>query len=612
MARCRNVGLAFLLGLTLLSLTRAVDTDESFLDDSLADDDDPDAAAAEQPLGDDKAAEEKPDVPATIDPPGAEGATGYNAPARPAGALFFDDFQSGLDQWTSAAGASGRFAVGQGAKPTFVGDRGLIIPQKARSYALSAPIQGGDDISSGDFVVQYEVKLEDGMTCGGAYVKLPTDGFPGGAAFDNSVTYSLMFGPDKCGSTSKVHVIFQSLNPTTKEYVEHHLTSPPDVANTFDKKTHLYSLAVRSNGTVTLSIDGEVKKTAELDTDFEPPFQPAQEIDDKDDKQPEDWVTEQKIPDAEATKPDDWDEDAPEEIPDEDAKMPEGWLEDEELQVRDPAATKPDEWDDEEDGVWEAPMIANPKCEEVGCGPWMRPTKVNPAYKGKWNAPMIDNPSYVGEWKPRKIPNPAYYELEKPTILPVKAIGFEIWTMDQGVIFDNLLVGTDIDAAAALAAATFEKKSEKDKEAEKIEQEKADELAKKEASSPNARAKAVLGKLDAALSVVEGALAPLEGMLAKIGAEPIVDRLLDAGISRPLLMVVSAPLAIIMFMIVMMGGGKKESSAATEVDASVAKKKKEDITAADDDAADGDDVQAAGAEGGAEPTAVRRRRATAE
>lgn len=47
------------------------------------------------------------------------------------------------------------------------------------------------------------------------------------------------------------------------------------------------------------------------------------------------------------------------------------------------------------DGEWEAPQIANPKCESApGCGAWQRPTIDNPNYKGKWKAPMIDNPNY--------------------------------------------------------------------------------------------------------------------------------------------------------------------------------------------------------------------------
>ena len=43
-----------------------------------------------------------------------------------------------------------------------------------------------------------------------------------------------------------------------------------------------------------------------------------------------------RIPDPEASKPDDWDEDAPREILDEEAKKPEGWLDDEPEEVDDP------------------------------------------------------------------------------------------------------------------------------------------------------------------------------------------------------------------------------------------------------------------------------------
>ena len=37
-------------------------------------------------------------------------------------------------------------------------------------------------------------------------------------------------------------------------------------------------------------IDGESKKSGSIFDDFEPPFNPPAEIDDPDDKKPEDWV----------------------------------------------------------------------------------------------------------------------------------------------------------------------------------------------------------------------------------------------------------------------------------------------------------------------------------
>lgn len=552
----------------------------------------PDAAGKEE--------EKKPDIPAVINP---EGVTGnYNAPPMN-GVLFGENFQSGLARWTHAQGSSGRFQTGQGAKPTFPGDQALIIPQKARMYILSAPIEGLEEPSKGDLVIQYELKLEEGMTCGGAYVKLPTDGFPGGEKFDSTVKYSVMFGPDKCGATSKVHVIFQS------KLGEHHLTTPPDLANTFDKKTHLYTLVVKEDGTVTVSIDGEVKRTAKLSADFEPPFQPAKEIDDEKDSKPADWVDVKQISDPDAVHPpkEEWDDDAPKEIPDMDQEMPEGWKEDEPLQVRDPKAVKPEEWDEEEDGNWDAPMIPNPNCEETGCGTWIRPTKTNPDYKGKWKAPMIDNPAYIGEWGPRKVPNPDYFELEKEFLLPIRAVGFELWTMDQGVLFDNLWVGKNVEAASAYATLTWEKKKEAEEAREKEEKDAAEKKVKDAAKSPAATAQKALGKLDSALNALETGLRPIESWLAAIGAEPVLDKMIDAGVAKPLLVVVSVPLVIVMIMVVLMSGGGSKKP----VDSEAEKKKSDDASADDTSAADAsDDVQPAGNEGAAAPT-TRRRRGTA-
>ena len=47
-------------------------------------------------------------------------------------------------------------------------------------------------------------------------------------------------------------------------------------------------------------------------------------------------MDDKRIPDADAKKPDDWDEDAPYEILDEEAQKPEGWLDDEPLSTPDP------------------------------------------------------------------------------------------------------------------------------------------------------------------------------------------------------------------------------------------------------------------------------------
>ncbi|KAH9328343.1 hypothetical protein KI387_000451 [Taxus chinensis] len=350
-------------------------------------------------------------------------------------------------------------------------DYGLLVSEAARKYAIVKELPESVDLKDGSLVLQYEVRLQNGLECGGAYLKYlrPQEAGWKSKEFDNEAPYSIMFGPDKCGATNKVHFIYKHKNPKSGEYVEHHLKYPPSVPS--DKLTHVYTAIIKPDNELRLLIDGEEKKKANLlSDDFEPALIPPKTIPDLDDKKPEDWDERAKIPDPDATKPEDWDEDAPMEIEDLEATKPEGWLDDEPEEIDDPESTKPDDWDDEEDGEWEAPKIGNPKCEEApGCGEWKRPTKSNPAYKGKWYAPMIDNPKYKGIWKPQQIPNPDYFELEKPNLEPIAAIGIEIWTMQDGILFDNILIGQDEKVAEEYKEKTWKGKFSIEKEKQKLE-----------------------------------------------------------------------------------------------------------------------------------------------
>jgi calnexin len=169
-------------------------------------------------------------------------------------------------------------------------------------------------------VVQYEVKFQNGLECGGAYMKLLThDPSFDPSKLKDTTPYTIMFGPDKCGGNNKVHFIFRHKNPKTGEIEEKHLSSPP--AAVTEKKTTLYTLVVRPDQTFDILINNESVKKGSLLENFEPPVNPPKEIDDPEDKKPEDWVDEAKIRDPDATKPDDWDEDAPREILDEAATV---------------------------------------------------------------------------------------------------------------------------------------------------------------------------------------------------------------------------------------------------------------------------------------------------
>lgn len=166
-----------------------------------------------------------------------------------------------------------------------------------------------------------------------------------------------MFGPDRCGSTSKVHFIFRHANPITGEVEEKHLVAPP--APRITKVSTLYTLIVRWASLLILIIDflqliiirknrpdqsfeikinGESQKTGSLLTDFLPAVNPEAEIDDPTDSKPAEWVESPKIADVDAVKPADWDEDAPQYILDASAEIPADWLVDEPSVIPDPDA----------------------------------------------------------------------------------------------------------------------------------------------------------------------------------------------------------------------------------------------------------------------------------
>lgn len=188
-------------------------------------------------------------------------------------------------------------------------------------------------------------------------------------------------------------------------------------------------------------------------------------------------MEERRVRDPTDVKPADWDESQPEFIVDETAEKPADWLDDEPLQVPDPAAEPPADWDEEEYGPYEAPLVPNPRCEQVsGCGAWEKPLVRNPAYKGAYPYRTIPNPAYKGPWMPRIVANPEHYEETSPHNLPAAGgVAVEIWTMQAGLAFDNIVVTHDEKCAEAFADATFRVKQMKElgKEEERGEKRRA-------------------------------------------------------------------------------------------------------------------------------------------
>merc|ERR1712158_160088 len=284
-------------------------------------------------------------------------------------------------------------------------DKGIQTSQDAKFYALSSEFKPFSNKEK-PLVVQFTVKHEQNIDCGGGYAKL----------FDCSLDqtdmhgdspYLIMFGPDICGpGTKKVHVIFNYKG-------QNHLVKK-DIRCKDDVFTHLYTLIVQPDGSYEVLIDNESaqKGTLEDDWDFLPP------------------------------------------------KM-----------IKDPEAKKPEDWDDEMDGEWEPPMIDNPD------------------YKGEWKPRQIDNPDYKGKWVHPEIDNPEYNADDAKALGKfdeVCKIGFDLWQVKSGTIFDNILITDDVDEAKKIGDETWgvTKDAEKKMKDEQDEAEKAKAEAEAKEAEP--------------------------------------------------------------------------------------------------------------------------------
>merc|ERR1719190_129993 len=222
-----------------------------------------------------------------------------------------------------------------------------------------------------------------------------------------------MFGPDKCGYTKRTHLIFN--------YKGKNVLKKSDLSYKQENEgtSHLYTMILKPDNTVRVEIDQKKIYEGSIKEDWE--VLKPREISDPDDKKPDDWVDEKRMVDSEAKKPDDW--------------------------------------DDEEDGEWEAPM------------------KDNPAYKGDWHVKRISNPAYKGIREAKKIANPEYVDDDNLYKYDdFGFIGFDLWQVKGGTIFDNVIITDDVAEADA-----FSKKWKAVSEVETAKKKEEDDAKKAEA-----------------------------------------------------------------------------------------------------------------------------------
>jgi len=340
------------------------------------------------------------------------------------------------DRWVTAAD-SGKVDVTAG---DWFGDEeldaGLHTTQDAKFYHVSSTFPEFSNKDK-DLVLQFSVKHQQNIDCGGGYLKFFAAGVDQ-ALFNGDTDYNIMFGPDICGSNKKVHVIFNYNG-------ENHLIKTK-ISPESDELTHTYTLIVKPDQTYEVKIDGTTKDSGNMVEDWD--FLPPAVIKDPAVQKPTDWVDESQIDDPEASKPEGYD-DIPEEIVDPEAEMPE-------------------DWDEEDDGEWEAPLIDNPD------------------FSGPWYPPQIDNPDYSGPWVHPEIANPDY-ELDEEiySYSSFGGVGLDVWQVKSGSIFDNIIITDSVEEAEAFMEESNTKAAEKEmydsiKAAKRLADEAAEEAAEED------------------------------------------------------------------------------------------------------------------------------------
>jgi calreticulin len=330
-----------------------------------------------------------------------------------AGKVYFKDTFEDLSKWTMSKWKTGpEMGEFELKAPDSSEDTALATAVDHRFYGASASFEpfSNDDKT---LVVQFQARYDTDVSCGGGYIKIGPK-LEDAEKFGDPTEYNIMFGPDKCGTTKRTHLIFSYKGKNVLKTVD--LPYKQDK----DKISNLYRLVVKPDNTVKVLVDKQEVYSGSLESDWK--LLEPKEITDPDDKKPSDWVDNAMMEDPDDKKPDDWVE---------------------EKQIVDSEATKPEDWDAEEDGEWEAPM------------------KANPDYKGDWKPKKISNPDYKGVWTAKKIPNPDYEAND--ALYKYKEfgfVGFDIWQVKAHAFFDNLLIADDEEEADKLAdewAKTVEK-----------------------------------------------------------------------------------------------------------------------------------------------------------
>jgi calreticulin len=300
--------------------------------------------------------------------------------------------------------AIGKFSMASG---EFHGDEdealGLKTTEDSQFYAAYAKFDEPLDTCNKTVVLQFSVKNEHTLNCGGTYLKL-SDVATDMTSYSGDTSFKILFGPDVCGPSRRIFLMMEGAEGKLA-------TLSRNIEYPKDKFTHFYTLVLNNpEMTYQILIDGKVAAKGNLIDDMAKWSDEPRMIPDAEAEKPADWDERQMIDDPEDTKSDTYDIEIP-------------------PFIDDSSVEQPADWDEDKNGPWTAPQIKNPE--------WV-----------EWTPRQIANPAYRGQWRARLIPNPKFDAVAKQVCYKsIDKVALDVWQVESGSLFDNILVTDSVQEA---------------------------------------------------------------------------------------------------------------------------------------------------------------------
>lgn len=178
---------------------------------------------------------------------------------------FKEDFAEGWEtRWRKSnwkAEQQGKWVTSKG---KWYGDEqlapGIQTTEANKFYELTSRLEYPISTKAGPLIVQYSVKFEQVIDCGGGYIKLLGEKYAA-AQFGGETPFIIMFGPDICGSDNNIRLV---LDYSGKGQQWKKIHAAPN-----DKLTHIYTFVLYPNAFYAVYLDAQILDNGTVSEDWD-------------------------------------------------------------------------------------------------------------------------------------------------------------------------------------------------------------------------------------------------------------------------------------------------------------------------------------------------------